>query len=275
MRLRIIKHTPAYWQVTIDNPPLNLFDPELGDELSSLVTDLERNSEIKVVVFDSANPDYFIAHIDLIRSAEFDLAPRPATGLPTWPDVARRFELASFLTIASVRGRARGVGSEFIQAMDVCFASKERAKLAQIEIGCGLIPGGGGLERLPHLIGRRRALEVIIGGEDFNAETAALYGWINRAIPDDELDGFVDRFARRVASFEKDAIAAAKKIIYKRTGLAKTEEFLESEDAFFEAISWPGTQKRITEIMKMGFQQPGEFELELATQLGPREPVLF
>jgi len=269
MRLTVKKHLPAYWQVTIDNPPINVFDPEMGDELTSLITELEKNSEIKVVVFDSANPDYFISHIDLIRAAEFDLTPR-STGLPAWPDVARRFELAPFLTIGLIRGRARGVGSEFIQAMDVCFASKEKAKLAQIEIGCGLIPGGGGLERLPHLIGRRRALEVIIGGEDFDADTAASYGWINRAIPDKDLDSFVDHFAKRVASFEKEAIAAAKKIIYKRTGMAKTEEFLESESIFFEAISWPGTQKRIEEIMKMGFQQPGQFELELATQLGPQ-----
>lgn len=270
MRLHIKKYSPAYWQVTIDNPPLNVFDPEMGDELTSLITELEQNSEIKVVVFDSANPDYFIAHIDLIRSAEFDLTPRAETGLPAWPDIARRFELASFLTVCLVRGRARGVGSEFVQAMDVCFASKEKAKLAQIEIGCGLIPGGGGLERLPHLIGRRRALEVIIGGEDFDADTAAAYGWINRSIPDTDLDDFVDRFVKRIASFEKDAIAAAKKIIYKRTGLAKTEEFLESEGVFFKTISLPGTQKRIEKIMKMGFQQPGNFELDLATQLGPQ-----
>ena len=129
MRLIIKKHSPAYWQVTIDNPPLNLFDPEMGDELASLITELEKDSAIKVVVFDSANPDYFISHIDLIRSAEFDLAPKPTTGLPVWPDVARRFELATFITVGLVRGRARGVGSEFIQALDVCFASKEKTKL--------------------------------------------------------------------------------------------------------------------------------------------------
>lgn len=269
MRLAIQKHSPAFWQVTIDNPPINVFDPEMADELTALVTELEGNSAIKVVVFDSANPDYFIAHIDLIRAAEFDLTPKPVTGLPAWPDVARRLELAPFLTIASVRGRARGVGSEFIQAMDLCFASKEKAKLAQIEICCGLIPGGGGLERLPRLIGRRRAMEAIIGGEDFDADTAAIYGWINRSVADDKLDDFVHRFAQRVASFEKDAIAAAKKIIHKRVGLASKEEFLESENIFFEAISWPGTQKRIGEIMGMGFQQPGEFELDLAAQLGP------
>lgn len=269
MRLKIKQHTPAYWLVTIDNPPLNVFDPEMGDELAVLVTQLEQDPAVKVVVFDSANPDYFISHVDLIRSAEFDLTPK-STGLPVWPDVARRFELASFITVGLVRGRARGVGSEFIQAMDVCFASKEKTRLSQIEVSCGLIPGGGGLERLPRLIGRRRAMEVIIGGEDFDADTAASYGWINRSIPDDELDGFVERFAKRVARFEKEAVAAAKKIIYKRTGLATVEEFIESENIFFEAIRWPGTQQRIEEIMKLGFQQQGAFELDLANQLGPK-----
>jgi enoyl-CoA hydratase/carnithine racemase len=269
MRLKIKQHSPAYWQVTIDNPPLNLFDPEMGDELSALVTELEKNTEIKVVVFDSANPDYFISHIDLIRSAEFDLTPR-STGLPVWPDVARRFELASFITVGLVRGRARGVGSEFIQALDVCFASKEKTKLSQIEVACGLIPGGGGLERLPRLIGRRRAMEVIVGAEDFDADTAAAYGWINRSVPDAALDSFVHQFAKRVASFEKEAVAAAKKLIYKRTGLAATEEFIESESIFFEAISWPGTQKRIGELMQQGFQQPGEFELNMSEKLGPQ-----
>lgn len=235
MRLQTHKVSPAYWRVTIDNPPINLFDPEMGEELSSLVTELEDNEEIKIVVFDSANPEFFISHVDLIRSAEFDLSPKK-TGLPTWPDVARRFELAPFLTVCLLRGRARGVGSEFVQAVDVCFASKEKAKLSQIEVGCGLIPGGGGLERLPRLIGKNRALEAIIGADDFDADTAALYGWINRSIPDAELDDFVDRFARRVASFERKAIAAAKKIIYDRVGLAKAEEFLETQSIFFQAI---------------------------------------
>lgn len=267
MRLLVKNHSPAYRRITIDNPPLNLFDPEMADELSALMEELEKDTEIKVVVFESANPDYFISHIDLIRAGEFDLSPK-STGLPVWPDVARRFELAPFLTIGLLRGRARGVGSEFIQAMDVCFASKEKTKIAQIEIGCGLIPGGGGLERLPRLIGRRRALEVIIGGEDYDADTAALYGWINRSIPDAQLDQYVDRFAIRVAGFEKEAIAEAKRIIYKRTGLAGAEEFLESEKIFFEAVSKPGTIKRIKEILSLGFQQPGDFELELGTRIG-------
>jgi enoyl-CoA hydratase/carnithine racemase len=136
MKLKITKHSGQYWRVSITNPPLNLMDPEMTTELSSLISQLEAEEELKVVVFDSAVPDYFLAHIDLQRVSDFSLEPGP-TGLSAWPDVARRFEQASFLTIALVRGRARVVGSEFIQAMDLCFASKEKAILAQIEVGCG------------------------------------------------------------------------------------------------------------------------------------------
>ena len=269
MRLRIVKHSPAYWQVTIDNPPLNLMDPEMVDELALLTDELEQDKDIKVVVFDSADPDYFMAHIDLVRAGEFDLSPK-ASGLSGWPDVARRFELAPFVTIGLVRGRARGVGSEFLQALDVRFASKEKTKLAQVEVGCGLIPGGGGLERLPRLIGRGRALEVILGADDFDADTAALYGWVNRSIPDAELDGFVDRFAKRIANFERHALIAAKQTIYKRLGLATIEEFKETQAIFFQAISLPGTQARIKDVMQRGFQQPGDFELEMGKHLGPQ-----
>lgn len=269
MRLKITKHSPAYWQVTINNPPINVFDQELIEELKALTDELEQNESIKVVVFDSANPDFFIAHIDLLRTGEFDLTTSPR-GFAPWPDVARRMEIASFITIANIRGRARGVGSEFIQAMDMRFASKEKARFAQIEVGCGVIPGGGGLERLPYLTGTARALEIIIGSDDFDADTAALYGWINRSIPDKELDVFVDRLATRIASFEKHAIIKAKQIIYKRAVLEKAEEFTATQNSFFEAIALPATQKRIADLFERGLQQQGAFELNLADELGPK-----
>ena len=269
MSLHIAKHTPAYWQVTLDNPPLNVMDPEMIKDLEDLMDTLEADKEIKVVVFDSANPDYFMAHIDLVRSGEFDLSAGPS-GFSPWPAVARRLELAPFITIGLLRGRARGVGSEFLQALDIRFASKEKAKLAQIEVGCGLIPGGGGLERLPRMIGRGRALEVIIGADDFDADRAEMYGWVNRSIPDAELDEYVDRFARRLEGFEAAAMAAAKKVIYERTGLATVEQFSETQQIFFSAITWPGTQARIQDIMARGFQQPGDFELNIGERLGPQ-----
>jgi enoyl-CoA hydratase/carnithine racemase len=179
----------SYWRVTLNNPPLNLFDPEMIAGLQALIEQLEHDDQVKVVVFESGVPDFFIAHIDLARLGELSTEPGP-TGLSPWPDVARRMELAPFITVGKVRGRARGVGSEFLQALDVRFASRERAFLSQIEIATGIIPGGGGLDRLPRLVGRARALEAIIGCEDFDADTAERYGWVNRSIPDAELDAF-------------------------------------------------------------------------------------
>jgi enoyl-CoA hydratase/carnithine racemase len=267
MKLKITKHSPGYWRVTFNNPPLNLMDPEMTQELSALVSQLENEEELKVVVFDSSVPGYFMAHIDLARVADFDLSPGP-TGLSAWPDVARRLELAPFLTIASVRGRARGVGSEFIQAMDICFASEEQAILAQVEVGCGLIPGGGGLERLPYKIGKSRALEVIIGAEDFDAKTAERYGWINRAIPDSALDEVVERFAMRVSGFEKNSIATAKRIIYERLGLAAVDAFKQTQSYFFELANQPEVQKKIETLFKLGINVPGDFEWNLGSEIG-------
>lgn len=263
------KRSPAYWRVTLDNPPLNLFDPEMSDALQSLIEQLEHDDAVKVVVFDSANPDYFLAHIDLARVAELSTTPGP-TGLSPWPDVARRLERAPFVNVALVRGRARGVGSEFLQAMDVRFASRERAILSQIEVGTGVIPGGGGLERLPALIGRARALEVILGADDFDADTAERYGWVNRSIPDAELDAFVERFATRVASFDRRLLALTKKIVNERVGLASIEDLKATQKAFFETLTWPETQARVVSLLGRGLQQPGDVELRLGEHLGPQ-----
>ncbi len=269
MKLRLTQISAAYWRITIDNPPLNLFDPELSDQLQALMERLEQDKQVKVVVFESAVPDYFMAHIDLVRAGELSLKPGP-TGLSPWPDVALRLQRAPFVTVGVLRGRARGVGSEFLLALDVRFASRERGILAQIEVGCGLIPGGGGLERLPALIGRARSLEAIVGADDFDADTAERYGWINRSIPDAELDAFVDRFARRVASFDRAAIAAAKVTINERLGLPKPADMVASQATFFGVAALPATQARIAELLHRGLQQAGDFELHLAESLGPR-----
>lgn len=159
------------------------------------MTILEGDDETRVVVFDSANPDYFIAHVDLVKADQFDLTPQSTTGLPVWPDLAIRMECAPFVTVSAIRGRARGVGSEFALATDIRFASREKAILCQPEIGFGFPPGGGGLERLSLSTGRARALEIILGACDFDADTAERYGWINRAIADDEFEAFVDKWA--------------------------------------------------------------------------------
>ena len=167
---------------------------------------------MQVVVFDSANPDFYMAHIDLVRRGQVSQESGP-TGLPPWPDILTRLEHAPYITVGSVRARARGVGSEFLLALDVRFASREKAIFCQPEIGFGFFPGGGGLERLPLVTGRSRAMEIILGGKDFDADPAERYGWINRAVPDAELDAFTDRFATRVASFDRFATATANQIL--------------------------------------------------------------
>ena len=267
MRLNIRQHSPSYWRVTINNPPLNLFDQEMCDELRTLIDNLENNEEVKVVVFDSADPEYFISHLDVIQASEMDLSPCP-TGLSIWPDFAVRIEKASFITVGLLRGRARGVGSEFLQALDVRFASKEKAVLCQIELGTGLIPGGGGLERLPLLIGRARALEVILSSFDYDADTAEKYGWVNRSIPDVELDEFVDRFANRISGFNRNAISAAKRIINERTAVAKVADLAATQNTFFELLASPSVQERLNYLLQNGLQKRGELENKLGHFLG-------
>jgi enoyl-CoA hydratase/carnithine racemase len=264
--LQLTWHTKSYLRVSIDNGPINLFDQALIDDLQELTGELEKNEDLKVVVFDSANENFFISHLDILGAADLDLTPAPQTGLSLWPDVAVRFERAPFITVGLLRGRARGVGSEFLLALDTRFASKEKAKLCQIELGTGIIPGGGGLERLPVLVGRSRAIEIIGGAQEFDADTAALYGWVNRSIPDNELDVFVDNFARRIASFDKKTIALAKEIINERTGVPTVEDLASTEKKFFTTLSLPETQERLGILISKGLQQY-DFELELPKHL--------
>src|ERR1700733_3148684 len=177
---------PGFWRVTFSNPPVNLEDPDTIFELQELVGRMEADDALRVVVLESADDDFFINHYDVSRAAETPVDSGP-TGLPTWIDTATRLASTSVVTIAKIRGRNRGGGSEVALACDLRFASREKALFGQPEVGAGMFPGGGALERLPLLVGRARALEIILGSDDFDAETAAQYGWINRAIPDHEL----------------------------------------------------------------------------------------
>ncbi|MFI7154402.1 enoyl-CoA hydratase/isomerase family protein [Nonomuraea sp. NPDC050022] len=202
-----LRSSPAYWRVTFDNPPLNLYDPEVESALAGIVDRLIDDPEVKVVVFDSAVPDFFMAHLNLGRIEEF------GEGMPTWFALIDKLVRAPFITVGSIRGRARGIGNELLAALDVRFAAKETAVLGQLEIGTAIIPGCGGMQRLPRLTGRARALEIIASGEDYDADTAGLYGWVNRSVPDAELDALVERFAQRIASFDAEALAAVKEIL--------------------------------------------------------------
>jgi enoyl-CoA hydratase/carnithine racemase len=266
--LAISKRSDSYWRATFDNPPLNLIDPETIVALRKLMDTLEADPAVKVVVFDSADEDYFLAHFDVARSGELPTDPGP-TGLPVWPDLATRLTRAPFVTIAEIRGRARGLGSEFALACDLRFASRGKALFGQPEVGVGLVPGGGSIEVLSALAGRSRTLEIILGSEDLDADTAERYGWINRALPDAELSLFVDRVARRIASFEGPAIVAAKAQINKRAGVPSGADLVEAGAVFRESGTWPGTQRRVREALAQGLQQRGDFELNQGARLGP------
>lgn len=267
MILTTQKINTHYWKVIINNPPINLFGPEFSLELIDLMDELEANEELKVVVFESANPDFFIAHLDILGASNFPKG-EGRTGLSkSWPDIAKRLEQAPFASIASIRGRARGLGSEFAQAMDMRFASKEKALFAQVEIGIGAFPGGGGMERLHLLTGKARALEILLSGDDYDAETAAAYGWVNRAIADADLDTFVDNLARKIASFDRKVISTIKSIINERAVNPRNEHIMETQVRFFETLAQPESGARLKSLFERGLQQYGDLELNLGSNI--------
>src|SRR5215204_6904056 len=212
-RVRLERRLPSYWRVTFDHPPLNIFGPETIPQLNAVITALETDAKVKVVVFDSAVEGFFLTHYNFLARPEdtTSLPPGP-TGLQPLPDMLVRLSRAPVASIALIRGRATGVGSELALACDMRFASREKAVLSQWEVGAGLVPGGGPMARLPRLIGRGRALEVLLGADDINGELAERYGYVNRSLPDAELDAFVDALARRIASFDKQAISETKRL---------------------------------------------------------------
>jgi enoyl-CoA hydratase/carnithine racemase len=266
-RITLESPAPGYVQATISNPPINLADPEFFADLREVLDVLEADDETRVLVFESSTPDYFIAHFDVVKGAEMEHPVGP-TGLPLIPDLTTRMARAPFATIAKIRGRARGFGSEFLLACDMRFASREQAVMSQIEVGFGLWPGGGGTERLPHIVGRSRALEIVLSSEDMDGELAERYGYVNRTLPDAELDAFVDRLARRIASFDRPAVAKAKELINHSSPLPAGEDLVAAQDAFFAGFAWDGLQRRLGQVFEMGFQQAGDTEYRLGEVIG-------
>ena len=254
----ITEASTGYWRVTFSNPPRNLADPDTILQLQQLVGLIESDDTLRVVVLDSAHPDFFINRYDVSRVAETPVAPGP-TGLPAFIDTTTRLTTSPVVTIASIRGRTRGGGAEIALACDMRFASLERAIFGQPEVGAGLLPGGGGIERLPLLVGRARALEIILGSDDFDAATAANYGWVNRALPDNELDGYVDNLARRIASFDKPALAEAKRLVNRRT-LPSPDDLMQTQDIFLGAFSWPTVQERGARLRRRAGEVGPDFE---------------
>jgi enoyl-CoA hydratase/carnithine racemase len=264
--LSVNRESPAAWRATFDHPPINLVDPDTLRDLRALVSEMEEAPDLKVVVFDSADPEFFLAHWDVT-------APRPETDPPDWIDIAQRFARVPVVSIAKIRGRARGIGSEITLAFDMRFASLERAIFGQPEVGVGLLPGGGAMERLPPLVGRARALEIVLGADDFDAATAERYGWINRALPDAALGAFVRNLAERIASFDKQALAEAKGLLNRNT-LVTNDALMESQASFYRAFSWPGTQARAQQAMALGLNRRSDLEMRLGAHLpalGPKQ----
>ena len=267
-QIGLTRSSPAFWRVTFDNPPLNLMGPEFVLEFREIMTALETDEQVKVVVFDSAVEGFFLNHSDFLARLE-DLTgiPQGPTGLEAWPDILVRLTRAPIVTIASIRGRATGNGSEIALACDMSFASREKAVLSQWEVGVGLVAGGGPMARLPRLMGRGRALEVLLGSDDIRGDLAQAYGYVNRSLPDDELDGFVDAIATRIASFDKWAIANTKRLV-NAASLPPDVEIKAGWDACMASLGRPAAQGRVKALFEQGFHTPGDAEDRLGYYLG-------
>src|ERR1700761_1731276 len=265
--LRLAQVSPAYWRVTINNPPINVMGPEMVREFQEIINALESDEPVRVVVFDSAVDDYFLNHSDFLANLD-DLTSMPAgpTGLPPWPDFLVRLTRVPVVSIALIRGRATGNGSEITLACDMSFASREKTIISQWEVGVGMVAGGGPMARLPRLIGRNRALEVLLGSEDIRGDRAEAYGYVNRTLPDAELDAFVEALATRIAGFDKWAIANTKRLV--NTSLPPEGELGAGWDACMASIGRPAAQAGIQALMAQGFHQPGEVENRLGYYLG-------
>src|SRR5215204_3421826 len=240
--------TPKILKIKFANPPVNLIIPETVTRLHEVVKEVSEDEKVQVVIFTSGIADYFYNHFDLTRVAEFPIGSE-ADAIPVWTDLVLRLSKASFISIASIRGRTRGGGNELSLAFDLRYASREKAFFGQPEVGSGVIPGGGGSERLPRFIGRDRALEVILSSEDYNAEIAEQYGWVTRTIPDNELDKFVDDMASRIASFDKTALVAAKRQINRAT-LPPDADLQAAYTEFMASLNFPGFKPRAAKFLK-------------------------
>ena len=266
-QIQVNRSSPACWRITFNNPPLNLMGPQFVQEFRTIMTAIENDEQVKVVVFDSAVEGFFLNHSDFL--ANFDdlkSIPQGPTGLESWPDILVRLTRAPVVSIALIRGRATGNGSEIALACDMTFVSREKAVLSQWEVGVGMVAGGGPMARLPRLVGRGRALEVLLSSDDISGELAEAYGYVNRALPDAELDGFVDALATRIAAFDKWAIANTKRLV--NASLPDDLEMAAGWDACMTSVARPATQARLKAFFELGFHKPGEAEDHLGAYLG-------
>jgi enoyl-CoA hydratase/carnithine racemase len=266
-QFRVDKISPSYWWVTFENGPVNLVDPDTVEQLGDLVARIEEDPAVTVVVFDSSNPLYFMAHWDLTADRARVAAMKPGpTGRHPYLDNLIRLSRVPAATISCIRGRVRGAGSEFVLATDIRFAG-DQALLGQFEVGLGSVPGGGPMARLARLVGRGRAAEILLGGDDVPAALAERYGYVNRVLPDAGLSGFVDAFAGRIAGFDKVAIAGIKSFL-DVASLPPDSEFDPALAAFFRTAGRPENAGRVRALFAGGLQTPDGVELDLGRVVG-------
>ncbi len=259
----------AVYFAEIAAPPMNLLGPELVRDLVSLIQRAEADDTAKVLVFKSADRDYFISHVDVTQIKEYRAEAAKLTGEPSIALLFRHLSASRLVTIAQIEGRVRGAGSELVLACDLRFAARESAIFGQLELAFGAVPGGGAVQHLVRLMGRARALEVLLSAEDYDAELAERYGWINRAMPARALNGFVSALAHRIARFPGSGLATVKERV-NAIALAPAEDFRRDSDLFAEGVRTPEYQRRFEAAMKRGFQTRG-VELDLARLLGELE----
>jgi enoyl-CoA hydratase/carnithine racemase len=267
-RISLKRYSPHYWRVTFNHPPLNIFEPEMLRQVNEIIAAIETDHQVKVVVFDSAVEGFFLIHLDFLANLD-DLAhlpPGPA-GLHPWPEMLVRLSRSPVVSLALIRGRATGMGSELALACDMRFASREKAILSQFEVGAGLVPGGGPMARLSRLMGRGRALEVILSADDVSGDLAERYGYVNRSLPDADLDGFVDALATRIASFDQQTIADTKRLV-NAANLPPDIEIESGWNACVASMARPATQQRIKTLIERGFCKPGDAENRLGDFVG-------
>ena len=256
-----VRQEAGVWFAEISAPPMNLLGTELMRDLVALIQEAEASETCQVMVFASADRDYFISHVDVTRISEYREVTAKLTGEASLGLLFRYLSKSRLVTIAQIEGRVRGAGSEFVLACDMRFAARESAIFSQPEQGFGLIPGAGGIQHVTRLMGRARALEVMLSADDFDAELAERYGWINRALPAASLGEFVRSLAHRIAGFPaggRDAITER----VNATALAPADDFRRDSDLFLERARDPETQRRTGLAMSRGFQtHDGEMAL--------------
>ena len=267
-QIQLTRTSDAYWRVTFNNPPLNVMGPQFVREIREIITTVEADEKVRVIVFDSAVDGFFLNHSDFNADMK-DLTsmPQGPTGLEAWPDILVRITRMPVVSIALIRGRATGNGSEIALACDMSFASREKTRLSQWEVGVGLVAGGGPMARLPRQMGRQRALEVLLSSNDIGGELAEAYGYVDRSLPDGELDGFVDALATRISSFDKWAIANTKRLV-SAASLPPDVEIAAGWDACMASVARPAAQGKIKALFEKGFHRPGDAEDRLGFYVG-------